>query len=107
MMKAKPWSGGGKEGLHIWCPGCDGVHGVRTNPPGWTWNGSLEKPTLQPSLLTTYGSKEGSVCHCYVTDGMIKFLDDSTHALKGQTVELPDWPYDGSTREENAHDIIG
>ena len=27
-------------------------------------------------------------CHSFVTDGKIRFLGDSTHKLKGQTVPL-------------------
>lgn len=33
-----------------------------------------------------------TVCHCYVTDGIIQFLDDCTHSLKGQNVPIPDFP---------------
>ena len=29
-------------------------------------------------------------CHSFVTDGRIQFLSDCTHALAGQTVDLPD-----------------
>ena len=32
------------------------------------------------------------VCHTFVTDGRIQFLSDCTHALAGQTVDLPDIP---------------
>lgn len=31
------------------------------------------------------------VCHSFVRDGRIEFCGDSTHAMAGQTVELPDW----------------
>lgn len=31
-------------------------------------------------------------CHSFVTDGRIQFLGDCTHALAGQTVDLPAWP---------------
>jgi len=31
-------------------------------------------------------------CHSFVRDGRIEFLSDCTHALKGQTVDLPDLP---------------
>lgn len=30
------------------------------------------------------------VCHSFVTDGRIQFLSDCTHALAGQTVDLPE-----------------
>ena len=77
------------------CPGCEDTHHVR----GWTWNGSKEAPTFSPSILvyshqamrednTIYSTPQ---CHSFVTDGRIQFLSDCTHALAGQTVDLPDW----------------
>lgn len=32
-----------------------------------------------------------TVCHSFVTDGNIQFLDDCTHELKGKTVPLEDF----------------
>jgi hypothetical protein len=32
-----------------------------------------------------------SICHSFVTDGRIQFLNDCTHSLAGQTVDLPDF----------------
>lgn len=83
----------------------------------WTWNGNVEKPTFRASVLlrgtelTEMGlarhdawSQAGfpppmpalewrpSVCHCFVTDGAIEFLGDTTHKLSGRTVPLPPWP---------------
>lgn len=97
------------------CPGCGEVHVVPVKgPKAWTWNGSLEKPTLSPSLLVrsghyvpgqggkacwcTYNAThpdepapfQCTVCHSFVRDGRIQFLSDCTHSLAGQTVELPD-----------------
>ncbi|MFZ4286623.1 DUF6527 family protein [Variovorax sp. HJSM1_2] len=84
------------------CPGCDTKHAVSTSGPGcWTWNGSLDRPTLTPSVLVRTGRavdsawvrEEGDppdVCHSFVTDGRIQFLSDCTHALAGQTVDLPE-----------------
>ncbi len=104
--------------LHFDCPGCGDVHAVSVGEgdgPRWTWNGSLDKPTFMPSLLArsghhipghdgrecwcTYNDKHSDdpapfacgVCHSFVTDGQIQFLADSTHALAGQTVPIPDW----------------
>ena len=97
----------------IWCPGCDEHHAMPVSKPSngdgvaWTFNGDEEKPTLSPSILVR-GTKPISnevaerilqgeriepiptVCHSFVTDGKIQFLSDSTHALSGQTVELPE-----------------
>lgn len=88
-------------------------HQPRTS---WRFNGNLDLPTFQPSILvnTTVFTEEGQaeydkwyadgyppregrafaskplVCHSYVTDGRIQFLPDSTHSLSGQTVDLPE-----------------
>ena len=103
--------------LHFWCPGCDEIHGVAVGAgpgPRWNWNGNAEKPTFAPSILVrnghyvpghenqcwcTYNAEHPEnpskftcgVCHSFVTDGRIQFLDDCTHALAGKTVDLPDW----------------
>lgn len=105
-----------------WCPGCESCHGVSTEPSKpnpltgakWQWNGSLERPTFEPSVLVhpaetiakdapelseteslqewadKYRTKTPR-CHHYVRDGRIEFLSDCDHALAGKTVDLPDW----------------
>src|SRR4051794_22248619 len=90
--------------LTFWCPGCDEPHGIRIEGPSpWTWNGSLETPTVQPSILVTSGhyvagwkgpdcwctwnaarpeNPSGFTCdrcHSFVAEGKIQFLPDSTH----------------------------
>jgi len=75
--------------FRFWCPGCERAHAFDQR---WTFNGDYEKPTFAPSLLCTapyYGDMEPYVCHSFVTDGRIQFLNDCTHKLIGQTVELP------------------
>ena len=86
----------------------------------WAFNGDMEKPTFSPSILVTgvnfppvdpatgdYArGSDGEylldetqhlvgctpmVCHSFVRDGRIQFLGDCTHALAGQTVDLPDY----------------
>lgn len=98
--------------LHFQCPGCDEAHGVPVVAAGgqtWGWNESLESPTLTPSLLLRgvqwpadadfhrpthdVATGQSTVCHSFITDGRIQFLGDSTHALAGQTVDLPEWPH--------------
>jgi hypothetical protein len=94
------------------CPGCNGLHQIRVQGEGgpmWAWNGSHDAPTFTPSVLVTgvqavndaNGNWTGEyvrdangeplplVCHSFVTDGWIQYLGDCTHALAGQTVELP------------------
>ncbi len=87
--------------LMFWCPGCDGAHqvGVGQGPgPRWGYNGNPDRPTFTPSVLVTYNGPDAgidgappAVCHSFVTDGRIQFLGDCTHALAGQTVDLPDF----------------
>lgn len=74
------------------CPGCEYSHPfeICCSHGGWTWNGSLDKPTFSPSLLVGADVPEAR-CHSFVRDGMIEFLSDCHHSLAGKTVELPDW----------------
>ncbi|MCS6763991.1 MAG: ammonia monooxygenase [Candidatus Protistobacter heckmanni] len=90
----------------FWCPGCEQYHGVRVSSeaghqPTWGWNGDIDKPTFTPSILIRYDAVQDAwdgfeewrtarVCHPFVMDGKIQFLEDCTHKLAGQTVELPD-----------------
>jgi hypothetical protein len=86
---------GGK--LAFKCPGCQIFHMLNYGEghgPRWAWSGGAEAPTFRPSVLVQYNTEPGStrapkVCHSFVTDGWIEFLADSTHALSGQKVELP------------------
>jgi hypothetical protein len=95
------------------CPACGNCHfflveGATRQGPRWTWNGSMDRPTFTPSLLVNgvqpttddeierikRGEKiepKSLRCHSYVTDGKIQYLGDCTHAMAGQTVEIPDW----------------
>lgn len=98
--------------INFWCPACESVHGV-INGTGterdWQWNGNEEFPTFSPSINVTYngpdadtiredGSRAPSaICHSFVTNGVIQYLNDCTHQLAGQEVELPNvhdgWPH--------------
>lgn len=92
------WSTGTKQ-LLFHCPGCQFLHGpiIARGPedekrPLWSWNGDLDRATFSPSLLVTYpaGAKT-NVCHSFIRDGRIQFLNDCTHALAGHTVDIPAW----------------
>ena len=83
------------------CLGCEEEHQVRLEGEGaWQWNRSFESPTIQPSILVNRGrcNPTAHVCHSFVTDGKIQYLGDCTHALAGQTIELPDWWDDEADR---------
>jgi hypothetical protein len=125
-------------GLSFWCQACREMHAIKVNAQhqvpaytndagersparvvpvtvqsdGWTWNGSVDKPTFHPSVLVrgvqTVRDESGRwtgewvrdaagqalprVCHSFVTDGRIQYLSDCTHELAGQTVEMVPWP---------------
>lgn len=102
-------------GLTFWCPGCEEPHHVTH---GWQWDGNADRPTFSPSVLVrsghflpmlrsedkrcwcTYNAEHPDApapfkctqCHSFVREGRIQFLEDCTHVLANQTVELPDLP---------------
>jgi len=82
--------------VYIFCPGCKaqwpeghGLHCLNVTSIH-TFNGDYERPTFSPSLMAPLG--RGHVCHSFVREGMIQFLEDCTHPLRGQTVPLLDVP---------------
>lgn len=90
---------GMQTGLLYHCPGCGFPHQIHTKGPvAWSWNGDREKPVLSPSVRVQCDLSTGAhVCHSFVgcsgaAPGEIIFLSDSTHALAGQIVPLPEWP---------------
>jgi len=77
--------------LHM--PGCfpNRMIPVKGPHPVWSWNQDTERPTLKPSIRTRAGDQ---VCHSFVTDGKVKFLNDCTHEFAGQTVDLLEVEWD-------------
>jgi hypothetical protein len=100
---------GGRVGFM--CPGCGMMHQITVEGQGrphWEWNSDADAPTFSPSVMvegvrrTTddevrrimSGEEIEPIplrCHSFVRDGRIQFLGDCTHALAGQTVDLPDF----------------
>ncbi len=86
----------------FWCPGCRQAHLIRLSQAaaadsgGWGFDGDLERPTFTPSIFVNWPGPAfnpgAPSCHSYVTKGRILYLQDCTHALAGQTVDLPDFP---------------
>lgn len=73
------------------CPGCKAGHSFG---PGWAFNGDMEKPTFTPSLVSFIDGRaapEGRICHLHLQDGVLKFLGDCWHELRGRDVPCPDW----------------
>ena len=78
----------------FYCPGCQDYHVIITASGTWapshTLTGTLKKPTVRASVLSKGDQNDGKpYCHSYITNGRIHFLDDCTHILAGQTVDLP------------------
>lgn len=88
--------------VHLWCPGCQHLHGPAFRCPehggpesGPVWDGDPHSDpfTMSPSLLVGIPGSD-DVCHSFVVSGRWQFLGDCTHALAGQQVPvepLPDW----------------
>jgi hypothetical protein len=98
----------------FWCKGCKSYHGVyvdKNKPVHWEFNNDYDKPTFNPSVLVKTGHYEDGhngkcwcdyakehpdddrlykcgICHSFVRDGKIQYLNDCTHELAGQTVDL-------------------
>ena len=72
------------------CPGCGFEHAFALKNEGGhhDFNMDVENPTIVPSLVQSF--TKGSMCHSFIRDGKIKFSNDCTHCLAGQTVELPE-----------------
>ena len=77
-----------------YCPACIKWHLVQTKPEGydhpiWGFNGDVEKPTFTPSVyVTNHSPYNTQICHSFVTDGSIEFLNDCSHDLRGKTVSM-------------------
>lgn len=113
--------------LQFYCPGCEDEHLITVDwtPPGktrsrylkqtWTLTGTLQCPTVAPSVLVRsghYADGDRTTCYCnyseqhpgkttaykcqrchsFIREGKIQFLADCSHALAGKTVDLPDYP---------------
>lgn len=68
----------------FYCPGCKCSHGV-TN----IWKIDIPNNTISPSVLVRSGNEKGpTVCHSFVRNGTIQYLNDCTHNLAGKTVDM-------------------
>lgn len=93
-------------GYSHWCPACEEMHQFATdgrNSSGaqWVFNGNPERPSFTPSMHIRINPPDhphyqrdvaSSVCHYFLRDGVIEYLSDCTHALRGQKVPLPELP---------------
>lgn len=95
-------------GYAHWCPACEKMHafaidGKNSSNAQWTFDGNVEAPTFNPSMNIKTGPRPTvpagrpdagriDICHYILKAGQLQFQNDCTHALKGQTVPLPELP---------------
>lgn len=86
---------------YFYCPGCKQLHQFRCESkkgPNWKFSESFEHPTFTPSLLMfTTNPETGerrTLCHLFLTAGIIEFCGDCPHELAGKIVPLEDIPED-------------
>lgn len=85
-----------------WCPGCEMIHPVHIGMPNhlgakWTYNEIPDCPTLSPSVNISLGTTAAGIerrCHYWLRNGKLEFCSDTTHEYSGQTINLPDLPWD-------------
>lgn len=86
-----------QDGTHyswcFYCPACEALHQCDDR---WPFNGDRERCTFGGSVLVhavdvPENNYHRPRCHSFVADGRISYCSDSTRALAGQTVDLPDW----------------
>lgn len=98
----------------FFCPGCGHEHVYYCKSPhykiSWNFNGDFDKPTFTPSLLNRTGvhadpkwkgpdsekdySKPpySTICHLFVTNGVINYCSDCTHEYNGkQSVAMKEY----------------
>lgn len=95
-------------GYAHWCQACREMHVFAveeafSNGAKWTFNGNFDKPSFSPSMnirtrprpTVPVGRPDAGqidICHYFLKDGMIQYLGDCTHSLKGQTIALQELP---------------
>lgn len=109
----------GPNQISFWCQGCERVH-VLSLGQHHTWNENPVNPTIDPDMKYEFLSmlsdddvetlrkgepldSTAALCHICVLDGEITYQDDTTHALRGQTLRMvvmpvptPDTPQVGA-----------
>lgn len=82
----------------FYCLGCKTHHSVWTTPNKnkvlWNYNNDVDNPTISPSLRVKHFSNEQQkhiLCHSFIREGKIEYLNDCTHELAGQIVDIPHW----------------
>jgi len=72
------------------CLGCGYEHAFALRSEGGyhEFNMDLNNSTVSPSLLERNNPER--ICHSFIRNGMIQYLNDCHHHLAGKTIELPE-----------------
>lgn len=92
MQKLLKWEAPNNEESYLFfCPGCGFKHyfTVKGGKFNWTWNGSLEKPTVCPSVLIS-PEHPYARCHLFIEDGFIFYQQDCHHDYRGRKIPMSD-----------------
>lgn len=88
--------------MFFFCPACAEFHTVNTAVPDskgklYFFDGNKENPTIMPmiervveSFNKDKHSTVGYVCNSFITNGQIRYTENSTNGMNGKTVELPE-----------------
>jgi hypothetical protein len=89
-------------GLLHYCPACRHAHGFWIDKPNpatkarWTWDGNILLPTFSPSMNIIARDPAGEIptetCHYFLLAGVLDYLSDCTHGLRGINMQLPPLP---------------
>lgn len=89
-----------------WCPGCNCGHEISVNQKNasgaqWVFNDNFKRPTFSPSINIRVNPPNAKgyqpklktrICHYHIKDGLIHFLKDCNHNLRGKVVKMPPIP---------------
>lgn len=74
-----------------WCPGCKHAHTYPVGPvhtTNWNFDGNIDAPSFSPSMLIFMPAHDDrpqeSICHYYLTAGVINYQPDCRHDLAGR-----------------------
>lgn len=79
--------------VSFYCPACKKPHTINNT---WDIKDANDIVTISPSILY-HGTSElfpekNIICHSFIRNSKIEYLNDCTHNLAGKTVELPPMP---------------
>lgn len=98
-----------KDNISFYCPACKQNHMINSG-----WNIDIENKTVSPSVLVKFinssdewGKDENgdyifieidgvkrtkgyknTICHSFIRNGKIQYLNDCTHELAGKTIDM-------------------